>query len=234
MFNKNVITVLKEINKVTDTVILKYPVTVAVSSSMDVLVQCDISKLDSDVFEDVPLKDSLSEFISLFGLFSDDKSVSIEGNVVNISDDSTESKYITANSALMDFWDKDATPFEKTEAVASVATFKLTVDDIKNIKSASGVFKDLTEVIFTSKDGDVKVSLGATNKFNAKSNTYSVTKPANTSKEFEIKIPVENFKMFSESNYTVDVKYNSAKDSYRILLNNESLEGYKVLLTVKV
>lgn len=234
MFNKDVINVLSQINAVTNSVILKYPQTVAVSESQDMMLLFDVSTLDSDSFEPVGLKDSLSDFLGLFKLFPEDRTVSIEGNTVNVSCAGTSSTYIMDNIALMDAYDKSADQFEKTEQVPSVATFDLSTGDIKNIKSATGVFKDLSEVLFTSKDGDVQVSLGATNKFNAKSNTFSVTRQANTTKEFEIKIPVENFKMLPVSDYLVEVKYNSARDSYRILLKNKSLDGFKVIMSVKV
>jgi hypothetical protein len=234
MFNKNVTDVLSQLNSVTNSVILKYPQTVAVSDSQDMMLLVDISALDSDPFTDIGLKDSLSDFLNLFKLFPEDRSVEIDGNTVNVSSGSTESSYIMDNIALMDAYNKNPDQFEKTEAVPSVASFDLGVDDIKNLKSATGVFKDLSEVLFVSQDGDMKVSLGATNKFNAKSNTFSVMKTANTSKEFEIKIPVDNFKMLPVSDYTVEVKYNSARDSYRILMLNKSLEGFKVLMSVKV
>jgi hypothetical protein len=234
MFNKDVINVLSQINAVTNSVILKYPQTVAVSESQDMMLLFDVSTLDSDSFEPVGLKDSLSDFLGLFKLFPEDRTVSIEGNTVNVSCAGTSSTYIMDNIALMDAYDKSADQFEKTEQVPSVATFDLSTGDIKNIKSATGVFKDLSEVLFTSKDGDVMVSLGATNKFNAKSNTFSVTRSASTTKEFEIKIPVENFKMLPVSDYLVEVKYNSARDSYRILLKNKSLDGFKVIMSVKV
>jgi hypothetical protein len=190
--------------------------------------------LDGDQFSDIGLKDSLSDFLNLFKLFPEDRTVNIEGNTIDISAGDVSSSYIMDNIALMDAYNKDADQFEKTAAVPSVATFDLSVDDIKNLKSATGVFKDLSEVLFTSQDGDMKVSLGATNKFNAKSNTFSVQKAATTSKEFEIKIPVENFKMLPVSDYTVDVKYNSSRDSYRIMMSNKTLEGFKVLMSVKV
>lgn len=234
MFNKNVTDVLQQINGVTNSVILKYPQTVAVSESQDMMLLVDISALDGDQFPDIGLKDSLSDFLNLFKLFPEDRSVSIESNTINVSGGNTASSYIMDNIALMDAYNKDPEQFAKTESVPSVASFDLGVDDIKNLKSATGVFKDLSEVIFQSQDGDMKVSLGATNKFNAKSNTFSVTKSANTSKEFEIKIPVDNFKMLPVSDYTVEVKYNSARDSYRILMLNKSLEGFKVLMSVKV
>lgn len=234
MFNKDVINVLSQINAVTNSVILKFPQTVAVSESQDMMLLLDISALDNDSFEPIALKDGLSDFLNLFKLFPEDRSVSIEGNTINVSSASTSSTYIMDNIALMDAYDKGADQFDKTEQVPSVATFDLGTTDIKNLKSATGVFKDLSEVLFTSKDGDVKVSLGATNKFNAKSNTFSVTRQASTSKEFEIKIPVDNFKMLPVSDYIVEVKYNSARDSYRILMKNKSLDGFKVIMSVKV
>ena len=234
MFNKAFTDVLAQINGVTNSIILKYPQTVAVSESQDMMLLCDVSALDRDSFPEIGLKDSLADFLNLFKLFPEDRKVEIDGNTINVSGGNTGASYIMDNIALMDAYNKAPDQFEKTEAIPSVATFDLSLDDIKNIKSATGVFKDLSEVLFTSRDGDVKVSLGATNKFNAKSNTYSVNKNANTSKEFEIKIPVENFKMLPVSDYTVDVKYNSARDAYRILLSNKSLQGFKILMSVKV
>lgn len=234
MFNQKVIDVLTQINGVTNSVILKYPQTVAVSETQDVMILCDLGALDSDQFKDIGLMDSLSDFLNLVKLFGDERTIEINDNTICIQDGVTSSSYIMDNIALMDAYNLDPIQFEKTEQAPSVATFDLTVDDIKNLKSATGVFKDLEEIIFTSQDGDMKISLGATNRFNAKSNTYSVTKPAQTSKEFEIKIPVDNFKKLPVSEYQIDVKYNSAKNSHRILLSNKSLEGFKILMSVKL
>ena len=234
MFNKQLIDVLTQINGITNSVILKYPETVAVSESQDMMILLDIASLDNDEFPDIGLKDSLCDMLSLFKLFPPERDVQIDANTINVSSEGTSSCYITDNIVLMDAYNKDPVEFIKTEEVPGVAVFDLNIDDIKNIKSACGVFKDLSEVIFTSCDGDIKISLGATNKFNAKSNTYSVTKSANTTKEFEIKIPVDNFKMLPLSDYSMEVKYHSAKDSYRILLKNKSLDGFKILMSVKV
>jgi hypothetical protein len=234
MFNKKVINVLTQINGVTNSIILKYPQTIAVSDPQDVMILVDISALDEDKFSDMGLKDSLSDLLNLFKLFPDSRNVSIEGNTINISDGDISSSYILDNISLMDAYNKDADQFLKTKDVPNVAEFNLTNDDIKNIKSATGVFKDLSEVLFTSQDGDIKVSLGATNKFNAKSNTYSINKIAKTSKEFEVKIPVENFKMIPVSDYTVQIKYNSSRNAYRILMSNNSLAGLKIVMSVKI
>lgn len=234
MFNSKVIDVLGQINGITNSIILKYPLTVGLSESQDMLFLIDISELDSDEFSEIPLKNSLNELLSLFKLFPEDKCVKIEGSSICVESNSLSSSFIMDNIALMDAHNRDSKQFEVTEQVPSVASFELTADEIKSLKSASGVFKDLSEIIFKSQDGEIKISLGATNKFNAKSNTFSLTKTAVTSKEFEIKIPVENFKMLPLSEYTFDVKYNSAKDSYRLFLKNNSLKCFKLIMTVKI
>lgn len=234
MFNSKVIDVLTQINGITNSIILKYPLTVGLSESQDMLFLIDISELDTDEFSEIPLKNSLNELLNLFKLFPDDKSVKVEQNTIQIASNSLSSSFIMDNIALMDAHNRDSKQFEVTESVPSVASFELTAEEIKNLKSASGVFKDLSEIIFTSQDGEMKISLGATNKFNAKSNTFSLTKSGTLNKEFEIKIPVENFKMLPLSDYTFDVKYNSSKDSYRLFLKNKSLECFKMIMVVKV
>lgn len=233
MFNKDVQGVLGQINGITNSVILKFPQTVAVSESQDMLILVNMENLDTDPFEPIPLKDSLADLLNLIKLFPEERSIEVSDNTINISAGDMSSSFIMDNATLMDAYDKGPEQFERTEQVPDVSSFDLTVGDIKNLKSATGVFKDLSEIIFKAEDDDLTISLGATNKFNARSNTFSVSKPSSSSKNFEIKIPVENFKMLPVSDYRVNVKYNSSRDSYRILMSNKTLEGFKVLMSVK-
>ena len=233
MFNPKVLEVLQQINAVTNSVILDYPVTVAVAETGDIQIHFDVSEVDDDEFPTLGLMDSLSEFLQLFKLFPEDRTVNVQDNVLNVKSGRQSSTFISSNLVLMDAYKRDAVQFSRTEEVPSVAVFELNSDDMKQIKSATSVFRDLTEVIITSKDGDIDISLGATNRFGARSNTYSVTKDAETSKEFEIKIPVENFKVLPNSEYEVQVKFNSKMNSFRILMLNKTLTGLKIMLSVK-
>ena len=233
MFNQNSLDVLQAVNQITNSAILEYPVSVFVAETGDIQVYWDISKVDPEEFPTIGLMDSLSDFLQLFKLFPEDRSVDVQDNVINVKSGRTASTLITSNLVLMDAFKRDATQFERTEEAPSIAVFNLEVEDMKQIKSASSVFRDLTEVIITSKDGDIEVSLGATNRFGARSNTYSVVKDAETTKEFEIKIPVENFKVLPNSEYEVQIKYNEKRDSYRILMINKSLDGLKLMLSTK-
>lgn len=232
--NKQLIKVLEELNKITDSVILKYPITTAISEAADIRVILDVSKIEDKPFPEIGLSKNLSNYLSLYKLFGEDREVTYEGDVIKISSGDITSSYITDSTVLMDSYNIDIDQFSKTEAVPSVVEFDLLVEDIKKINSASSVFKDLNEVIIASIDGDVSVYLGATGKFNARNNNFKINKRVKSTKDFEVKIPVENFKRIPESEFKVSLKYNSAKDSYRVLLSSNTLEGFKIILSTKI
>ena len=227
--------ILSEIQAITNSVILRYPETVAISDSKDILMRIDFAGLGEEEFPQIPLMESLSSFTNLLGLFSDERKVTFEGSEIYVSEGSLKSSFITDNVALMEDFDKDPIQFDRTREVPDVAIFDLVVDDIKTIRQASGVFKDLTDIVIACKDGDVSVSLGATSKFNARSNTFSKMYDGKGSKDFEIAIPVDNFKSIPLSDYTFMVKYHSARDSYRIFLECATMDSnLEIIMTVKL
>lgn len=231
MLNQNTITLLSQINNITNSAIIKYPVSVFNNSSGDMYVHADISALDSDEFKEFGVYD-IGEFLNTFKLFDADRKVSIDGSTLNISGGNATVQYNTTNLTLLQDFNKDVSVFDKTEAVPTVSEFVLTSDDIKKIKQASGVFKDLTEIQLTSQDGDMQIALSASNKFNASSNKFGLTKESESSKEFTIGINAENFNKLPGIDYNVYVKYNSKVDSYRVMLASPEIEGFKILLAV--
>lgn len=230
--NKELTNTLSQLNTITNTVILKYPVTVAASEAKDIYVHLDVSQIDPNGFPNIGLNNNLNSYLNLFKLFDDSRTVSFNGDTVQISSGEITSSYITDNVALMEAYDISPEQFQKTEEVPTVCSINLTVDDIKKLKSATSVFKDLSEIIIKCQDSEVSMSLGATGKFNARDNSYKIKKDAQSTKDFEIKIPVENFKKIPESEYTFEVKYNEARDAYRILMKNKSLSGLKLIMSV--
>lgn len=232
MLNQNTQKILKELNKISNSAIIRYPKTIVASDSQDVIVAVDLSKTDDESFKPIHLMNSLGDFLKFLDLFEDPR-IEIDDKHITAMSGKMKSSFIFDNPVLMSHLDKDYTQFERTLQVPSVAEFKLDLGDFRNINKASGIFKDLTEVILKSADSDLDIVLGATNSFNAKSNTFSVKKENVTTKNFEIKIPVENFKLLPVSNYTVHVKYNSSKDSYRIIMLNDDID-LQILLATKL
>ena len=230
--NKQLVDTLSQLNTITNTLILKHPITVAASEAKDIYVYLDVSEIDANAFPTIGLNNNLSNYLNLFKLFDSDRTVNYNGDTIEITSDKITSSYISDNITLMESYDINPDQFDKTEQVPTVCTIDLTVDDIKKLKSATAVFKDLSEIIFRSRDNEVLLCLGNTNKFNARDNSYSITKDSKSSKEFEVKIPVDNFKRIPESEYTLEIKYNEARDAYRLLLKNKTLSGLKIIMSV--
>lgn len=230
--NKELTNTLSQLNTITNTVILKYPVTVAASEAKDIYVHLDVSQIDPNEFPNIGLNNNLNNYLNLFKLFDDTRTIAYNGDTIMISSGEITSSYITDNVALMEAYDISPEQFQKTEEVPTVCSIDLTVDDIKKLKSATGVFKDLSEIIIKCQDSEVSISLGATNKFNARDNSYKIRKNTTATKDFEIKIPVENFKKIPESEYIFEVKYNESRDAYRILMKNKALSGLKIIMSV--
>ena len=230
--NKNLTNVLSQLNSITNTVILKHPITVAASEAKDIYVHLDVSEIDENSFPDIGLNNNLNSYLNLFKLFDDSREVKYDKDTIEIISGTISSSYITDNVALMEAYNISPDQFQKTEEVPTVCSIDLSVEDIKNLKSATGVFKDLNEIIVKCQDSEVSISLGSTGKFNARDNSYKIRKDSNSTKDFEVKIPVENFKKIPESEYSFEVKYNESRDAYRILLKNKSLSGLKIIMSV--
>jgi len=228
--------IFKEIQKLTNTVILRYPETVAISESGDVLLYVNFKGIGESEFEAIPLMDSLSSFTSVLELFGKDRVMDMDGSKITLSDGgSLKSTFITDNIVLMDDFDRSPKAFESTSGVPSVAEFELPIDDIKTLRKGTGVFKELTDLIVSCKDGDVSLSLGAVSSFNAGSNTFSKLYAGKGTKDFSIAIPVTNFGLIPLSDYNFMVKYNSAQNAYRIYLECSTLDSdLKIIMSIKI
>jgi len=231
MLNKNVIHVLKSLNGITNTGILKYPTTILNNPSGDVVVKIGLDKLDTESFPDIGVY-NLSEFISTFGLF-DEYQCTINDNIISITSGTSAVQYVTTNISVLSNHDKPESIFTSTASFPSVCSAEITEDDMKKIKSAAGIFKELNEVIFVSKDGDLEIKLGNTNNFNAKSNSFSIAKNnIGCTKDFTVKVPAENFNALPLGSYKLEMKYNESKDVFRVMINSLDID-MSVLMAAK-
>lgn len=231
MLNKNVINVLQTLTNVTTSGILKYPTTILNNPAGDVVIKLDMASLDSDEFNDLGIF-NLPEFINTFNLFNE-YDCSISDGIINISDKSSSVQYLTTSVNVLANFNKKENIFDQTYTVDTVASFEVNKNTIKQLKSASGVFKDLADILVTSQDGSIILSLASTNNFNARSNSFSSKNAeANTTKEFSIKIPAENFNSLPVSDYAFEVKYNAERDAYRLLAKSTEV-NMEILLAIK-
>lgn len=235
MFNKNVIDTLKSISSITESLVLKYPDTYAISSERTFLVKLPISQLDQDQFNDIGFNHSLNDFLSLLNLFDLDKvNVTQENDIIYLKSDDTNASFITDDISLLEQYNIDGSQIERTKQCDTIATFTLNTTDIDKFKKASSALKNLTDLVFESKDGKLTMYLANTAIINSKSNTYSLDKTAQTSKEFCVTLLMADFAKIPVTEYDVEIKYNAnaKRNNYRMLLKSKTLENFEIVVCI--
>ena len=236
MLEKESIQALEGAANITDSIILKYPETVAVSDAQDIMMAIKIEGKSSE-FSPIALYQSFGRFLNVLKMFGDN-TISIQGNILTVKNDQgMTANIVVSNPALMSTFDKSTEQFDRTEQTNSVAEFILTADHLKKIRTASSLFGYADSVSFISKDSELKVKVGSEDSMNSSTSSDSLVLDMTTdvlTKEFKVSIPLENFNMLPVATYKVFIKYNSVKNKYRVLMKNQDTEGIRIILAVKI
>ena len=235
MFNKDLVTVLGQLSAITDSCILKYPVTYATTAERDIMVKIPVSTLDPSEFTDIGFNHSLSDFLKYINLMPEKTNFSVANDVVLAVAESSGGSFLTDDKSLLETFDIDGTQFERTEAVPTICQFELSKDEIAKLRNASDVFKMLNDVVFEhNTENKLSIKLASLSMLNARSHSYSINKVVNAEKDFSLSIPVDNLKKIPLTDYDVLVKYNenAKKSKLRIMLKCKSLENFDIIMYV--
>lgn len=220
MFNVETVQFLKLFNKISNSVILQYPITVGRTESADIAYKVDLSKLDTDGFEGSIGLFNLSNFLSIFNLVDKTREINLKDNLITLKDENTKLSYLTTYLEVLAQYEFKPEQFDKNAQYPTVLEMQLTANDIKKLKNAASVFTELDQVVITSKE-ETTLSLSQSNNFKTSSNVYEFKKDANSSKNFAISITLDTLAKIPEVDYECVVKYNESRDAYRIVLSTE-------------
>lgn len=221
MFNNETVNFLKLMNKITNAIILTYPVTTGKTESSDIAYMFDLSKFDTDGFDGSLGFFNLSSFLSAFSLFGEDRDVKLENNIIKISDKNTSVGYLTSSQEVLQQYSFKKEQFDKNSEHPVVLEMKLTSDDINKIKCSSNVFSELDHLIISCDDETV-LSLGTINNFKQSSNYFKIKKQEVSTKNFTIGLALDIIAKIPQIDYNLKVIYNEERDAYRIILNTET------------
>ena len=231
MFNSKFVDFLKTFNKVSNGVILEYPVTSGKTDCSDIGFRFDISKFDNNGFEGKIGFIDLSSFLNVFNLV-EDPDVSIKDGVITAKDSNSKVVYLTSATSLISEFEFPASQFDKIHSIPSVVDIPLSASDIRRIKTASSSFKDLNAISITGNES-VTISLSSVGKFNQTSNSFQITKDISSNKNFDVYIKLETFSKLPVLDYTVKVIYNQAKDAFKLLFIS-SIDGFELAVSTNV
>ena len=232
MFNRESVDFLKVMNKITNSMVLTYPITTGRTESADIAYKFDLSKYDTDGFENPIGIYDLSTFLNIFGLCDESRDVNIDNNSITVSDSTTSVKFLTSATSVLSAYEFKQEQFDKTNEFPSVLEMNLTADDIRKLKSASATFKELDTAVISC-DESVELSLTQIGKFKKSSNSFRIKKNEESAKKFNVGISLETLSKIPQVDYTLIVKYNESRDAYRIILKTDKIEGLSLVISVK-
>lgn len=232
MLNKQTLDFLKIIGKFTDVVLLRYPVTCGISQDKDIVYSVDLSKFDTDGFEQTLGIHKLNSFLNMFSLFGEDYEIDVDNKSITVKDPNTSVRYLLAVPEAISSYDAQANQFDLTANIPSVLEFDLTTDIIKKLKAGASSFSELNTVLFEGGDNP-NISLVQTeSREGMSSNAIKINIHEEAKKNFKTGISIITLSRLPLGDYRVSVKYNESKDKYRIYLESKDIEGFKIILPV--
>jgi len=232
MLNRQTLDFLKIIGKFTDVTILRYPVTCGISEDKDIVYSVDLSKFDTDGFDTVLGIHKLNSFLNMFNMFDNDYELEVDNKSITVKDSRTSVRYLLAVPEAIASYDTKPEQFDLTANIPSVLEFELTADTIKKLKAGASSFNELNTVLIEGGDTP-NISLVQTeSREGMSSNLIKINIDEEANKDFKTGISIITLGRLPLGDYTVKVKYNEAKDKYRLFLESKDIEGFKIILPV--
>lgn len=232
MFNTKFVDFLKVINKVTNGIVLNYPVTVGKTDCSDIGFKFDISQFDDSAFDSAVGFVDLASFLNVFSLVEEPEVEYSEG-VVTVKDKETTIRYITSAVDMISQYQFSPKQFEIMEGIPSVVEIPLTANDIRKIKAAKASFKELNTIVLNASE-QVTIALTQVGKFNLSSNSFVINKDIVSEKNFSVNMSIDTFNKIPVVDYTIKVKYNPDKNQYRLLLTADNIPGFELFVSTIV
>ena len=140
MITKETLERISNCTNITNSITIKYPITMAVSDSRDMVMRIDLSDME-EFDRPVSFFNRLSNFLCITKLYDDFK-INVHDNIITIQDANSKSStdFIESYAELMTDYNFDGEQFTKTENAVSIQEFELTANEVKKLKTAGSPF----------------------------------------------------------------------------------------------
>ena len=133
------------------------------------------------------------------------------------------SQYITSDVSSLDYVQIPENVIDTTVAVESTTEFSFSDDVLAKIKKAKSVFKNFDTLFISNNSTGVTLSIGNENTFSKNNNSWTLKLDSTIDQgnEYNIAVPLDSIMKIPQMSYTARIKYNSQKDTYRVVLDND-------------
>ena len=185
------------------------------------LFKANIGAID-DIPDEVGIFDT-ANFLAAMDLL-EDPTITLKDKMITATDGDTTLQFLTSDVSSLDDVQVDVKKIDTTVAVPSTLEFLFTDEIVKKIKKASAVFKTF-DTIWLINGRTPEIKLGTKNSFSKSNNAFSIKidTTLNDGKDFNIALPIDSVLKVPSMEYNFQVKFNEARDSYRVVLANDLL-----------
>ena len=228
ILNDTILKILSQFNSVTNNVIMSYPIT-SMRENQNIHVFIDIQKLGSEEFKEFGIF-GLSDFISAVNMIPD-FDIELNDKVLEIFNSKSSVKFNTANVSLLEETCRgDYELLQRIKKNSTIAEFDISNDDMKSLKQACSVLKNLPFLEIFSEEDSIVLKVCGLEK---STNSYSLCVDGDKKEDFKIQINTASFKRIPNGNFRFKI-FKSNKGSYILLLESKDVESLEIIMSVKV
>lgn len=228
MLNKNTREVLGQLSQVNQSQIITYPVTTIISGKA-IQAFLDLSKLGEEEFDEIGVFDinQLNSVVSVL----EEPTITNDNGTLTIKNDSQSIKYGTTTIDIIESECRGNPDLlgRITGNNVKVIDFELDAKELDRLKKMSGLLKELSDLVISSKDG--KTNLSVTSKEKS-SNSYSVDVDGSSAEDVSMSLNMDIVKKLPNSGFNVAV-YKSSKGSLVAVFTSTGVPGLDLVLAAK-
>ncbi len=231
MLSKDTRSIMKSMLGINNSMIIETPAIYGKDEFNSIFYRMNTSQLETSDIDEFGIFDCTS-FLSALDLLESPE-IKREGNLIVAKDENSVMKFVTSDVSSLEDIQINPKVIESTLAVDSVLEFTFGVQALTKIKKASATFKTF-DTVFIIKDKDgLQLKLGTKDSFTKSNNSFGMKfeTDIDNSSDFEIALPMESLLKIPSMEYSFKIKYNEAKDSYRVVLDNSILTFVMSLMT---
>ena len=231
MLKKETREILKLLLPISESAILKYPITNINSFQKDIIAFIDLKSLGESQFEEFGIY-KLAEFLQLLDLFPDSE-ITLNNGVIIIQNDKITQRYLTTHiDNLKDNFDIPDTILKKISEAPKVAEIDIEKKDLENIKKISSLLK-LMDLNIESKNKELSFIIN--NKSNPEMNSQKIkVNSAKIYEDFKIILDIEAIQKIPTTSYKITIARNKKTGSYITLWELKKLLFLKIVISTKI
>lgn len=228
MLNKDTREILSQLSQINQSQIITFPVsTIILGKAIQAFL--DLSKLGEEEFDEIGVFDinQLNSVISVI----DDPVISNENGTLTIKNDAQSIKYGTTTIDIIESECRGNPDLlgRITGNNEKVAEFEVDAKELDRLKKMSGLLKELSDLVISSKDGVINLSVTSKEK---SSNNYSVNVEGSATEDINMIVIMDAVKKLPNSGFKVGV-YKSSKGSLVAVFTSTGVQGLDIVLSAK-